>query len=259
MPEKLHHSAAAVFDDKIYVVGGYRDGWEPVNSLYIYDWDTDSWSTGNSMPTLRAALTAQFVDGKLYAIGGANRIALDIVEVYDPTTDSWETKTPMPTSREHLTSAVVGEKIYVIGGRTMSLESNLNSNEVYDIATDSWEILEPMPTPRGGLAAAEIAGTVFVFGGESPNQSFSSNEQYIPGEGWFTRDSMPTARHGIGAVKVDDRIYVLAGGLIPGTSVSGINEVYYNPSYIPEFGVLASLVLVISISIYSPVQCFNVY
>ena len=85
--------------------------------------------------------------------------------------------------------------------------------------------------------------------GESLTQSFDSNEQYIPGEGWFTRDSMPTARHGLGAVKVDDRIYVLAGGLVPGSGVSGITEVYYNPSYIPEFGLLASMVLASSIAL----------
>ena len=37
---------------------------------------------------------------------------------------------------------------------------------------------------------------------------------------------MPTARHGLGVAEVGNRLYVLAGGLTPGGSSSGINEVF---------------------------------
>jgi len=214
--------------------------------LYNYNSETDSWSKAASMPTKRGALTAQFVDGILYAVGGTNRIALDSNEAYDPQTNSWQKKASMPTSREHLASAVIDSQIYVIGGRIISLQSNLATNEMYDPKTDSWQTLESMPTARGGLAAASIADTIFVFGGESPNFTFEQNEQYIPESGWFSHESMPTARHGLGAAVVDDRIYVIGGGLLPGASVSGINESYFNAAFVPEFGVLSFIVLGIS-------------
>jgi len=175
-------------------------------------------------------------------VGGANTIALSLSEAFDTRTNSWQTKAPMPTAREHLSSAVVEDKLYVIGGRVMTMALNLGANEVYDPKTNSWEILEEMPSPRGGLTSSAINGTIFVFGGESPFGTFNQNEQYIPNQGWQTHMQMPTARHGLGSATVNDRIYVIGGGVVPGLSVSGLNESYYNPNYIPEFG-LTSIVL----------------
>lgn len=246
LPITLHHVAAASFSGEIFVVGGYLEGWIATDSLFIYNPETDSWRNAATMPTKRGAMAAQFVDGILYAVGGANRIALDSNEAYDPQTDSWQKKASMPTSREHLASAVIDSQIYVIGGRIITLQSNLATNEMYDPKTDSWQTLESMPTARGGLAAAAIADTIFVFGGESPNFTFEQNEQYIPESGWFSHESMPTARHGLGAAVVDDRIYVIGGGLVPGASVSGINEAYFNAAFVPEFGTLSFIVLGIS-------------
>ncbi|MCH8873205.1 hypothetical protein IH824_10620, partial [candidate division KSB1 bacterium] len=141
------------------------------------------------------------------------------------------------TNIGNMVLAVVGAVVflmYVIGGRVMTLSSNLDTNEVYDPKTDTWQSLEPMPTARGGLAAATIGNTIFVFGGESLTSTFEQNEQYIPEAGWFSHTRMPTPRHGLGAVAVDDRIYVIGGGVVPGASVSGINESYYNANFIPE-------------------------
>ena len=129
----------------------------------------------------------------------------------------------------------------------MSLTSNLVANEAYDPKTDSWEKLEDMPTPRGGLSATAIADTIFVFGGEERFGTFTENEQYIPGEGWESRMDMSVGRHGLGAATVNDRIYVIAGGVVPGLSVSGLNESYYNAKYVPEFGTFTVLILGISL------------
>ncbi|MEE9565504.1 MAG: kelch repeat-containing protein, partial [Nitrosopumilaceae archaeon] len=234
---------------EIYVVGGIEDGWIETDSLFIYSQENDSWREATNMPTKRGALTAQFIDGVLYAVGGSTRIAMDTNEAYNPETDSWEKKTLMLTARDHLTSAVLGGKMYVIGGRSISLATNLGTNEVYDPATDSWTSLESMPTPRGGIAAAEIGGSIFVFGGEQTSGTFSENEQYIPNEGWFSHKSMPTSRHGLGAAAVDDRIYVIGGGVAPGLSVSNVNESYYNANFVPEFGVLSFVVLGVSFTL----------
>jgi N-acetylneuraminic acid mutarotase len=242
LPIPMHHVGATSYSGEIYVIGGYLEGWRASNSLYIYNPES-GWREGAAMPTKRGALTVQFVDGILYAVGGADRIALDVVESYSPENDSWISKNQMPTARDHLASAVVDSKMYVVGGRIITLATNIGTNEVYDPFTNSWNSLESMPTARGGITAASIAETFFVFGGESNTGTFSQNEQYIPGTGWFSRESMPTARHGLGAVTVGDRIYVIGGGIEPGVSVSAVNEAYYNAKFIPEFGVLSFLVL----------------
>ena len=122
------------------------------------------------MLTPRAALTAQFLNGILYAVGGTNNEAKSLTtnEAYDPATDTWTEKAPMLTARQHLASAVSDDKMYAIGGRTSGKSSNLNNNEAYDPATDTWTEKAPIPTVRGGIAAAVVEGEVYVFGGESP-------------------------------------------------------------------------------------------
>ena len=58
-----------------------------IATVEIYDPATDSWSRGADMPTPRADLTVNEVEGKLYAIGGTRHVgieALGTVEEYDP-------------------------------------------------------------------------------------------------------------------------------------------------------------------------------
>ena len=251
LPAKLHHPAAASFDGKLYVVGGYSADYSitpGVNSLYIYDPNSDIWSQGADMPTARGALTASFINGKLYAVGGKDHFTLVSNEAYDPLTDTWTKKAHMPTPRDHLASAVIDDKLYVFGGRQDSTASrNVDANEIYDPNTDTWKKLEPLPTPRSGLSAVTLNGTIFVMGGESFSKMFEENEQYIPGEGWISHLPLHTPRHGFGGVAVDGRIYTIGGGTYRGFSFSNINESYYNPNVIPEFGVMTTLILVFSL------------
>ena len=84
------------------------------------------------MPTARGALTAMFIDEKLYAIGGEgeNRI-MDTNEAYNSKTKTWIAKSSMPTARHHAASAVVDGNVYVIGGRIEGFLpiTNVNVNE----------------------------------------------------------------------------------------------------------------------------------
>jgi len=88
-------------------VGGYLDDKIPSNKSFIYDPTTDVWQEGKSMPTARAALTAQFIENILYAVGGTDdNNPLTVNEAYDPTTDTWTSKANMPTPRQHMASGV---------------------------------------------------------------------------------------------------------------------------------------------------------
>jgi N-acetylneuraminic acid mutarotase len=105
LPQPLHHSAASSFNGKIYVIGGSSSSgvnWIPTNKLFIYDPLEDKWIEGKPMPTARGAMTANFVNGILYVIGGysSNQI-VDVNEAYDPLSNEWVSKKPMPTPRHH--------------------------------------------------------------------------------------------------------------------------------------------------------------
>ena len=230
LPRALHHTAAASFNGKIYVVGGFiSNEWIPTNQLFVYDPIKNKWSEGKSMPTARGALTALFVNGTLYAMGGQSHRVLDINEAYDAVNGNWVTKAPMQTARHHAASAAVDNEIYVIGGRTTmsSATENVNTNEVYDTKTEKWTGVQAMPSERSGIWAAAINNSFFVFGGEDLTRIYGNNEEYdTQRDTWSSREPMPTPRHGLGAVSVDHRIFVIGGGREAGLSISDINEIY---------------------------------
>ena len=180
------------------------------------------------MPVALGALTAKFINGTLYAVGGVDISGTSSSTLaYDPKTNSWTEKAPMPTAREHLTSEVLDEKLYVIGGRTAGMSANVDATEVYDPINDSWTELPSMPSKRGGLTSAAVNETIYVFGGEQPSGTFNNNEKYEPRTNtWSISQPMPTARHGLAAVSIYDRIYVIGGGPEPGGSQTGLNEIF---------------------------------
>lgn len=231
LPKPLHHSAATSYGGKIYVVGGFISAeWIPSNQLFIYDPIKNEWTEGKPMPTPRGALTAIFVNGILYALGGQDEEGiLNINEAYDPITDRWVSKTPMPTGRHHAASATVDNKIYVSGGRIAGSSPlvNVNINEMYDTETEKWTTVEPMQSKRSGIAAASVNNNIFVFGGEDLTRTYGNNEKFDTQDGkWTSQEPMPTSRHGLAAVSINNRIFVIGGGPEPGLSVSNANEIY---------------------------------
>lgn len=231
LPKPLHHTAATSYGGKIYVVGGFISAeWIPSNQLFIYDPIKNEWTEGKPMPTPRGALTAIFVNGILYALGGQDEEGiLNINEAYDPITDRWISKTPMPTGRHHAASATVDNKIYVSGGRIAGSSPlvNVNINEMYDTETEKWTTVEPMQSKRSGIAAASVNNNIFVFGGEDLTRTYGNNEKFDTQDGkWTSQEPMPTSRHGLAAVSINNRIFVIGGGPEPGLSVSNANEIY---------------------------------
>lgn len=218
LPIALDHSASDTYNGKIYLVGGFiEDGGSrhAINSLFIYDPVINKWKEGQPMLTSRAGLTAKFINGTLYAIGGStgdNAGQVNLNEAYDPKSNTWTLREPMPTARHHITSQFIDTKLYVIGGRETGIPSSLDVNEIYDPKKDQWTTGEPMPTKRSSIASATIDGIIYVFGGEQEVGSFNKNEKYdIKSNKWSEDVPMPTARLGLEAIAHDNEIYVIGG------------------------------------------------
>jgi N-acetylneuraminic acid mutarotase len=223
------------------VVGGFIEGKKPTDTLFIYDPNSNKWQRGKPLPGPRGALTADFINGTLYAIGGvdASHTPVATNEAYDPKKDTWTEESPMPTARHHHTSAVVDGKLYVIGGRILGngvqsqlneALSNLDDNEMYNPVNDSWAVMEQMPTKRSGIAAAvsPADNNIYVFGGQSLDGAFNNTEKYDPKMNhWTTATPMPTARLGLNAAPLDDKIFVIGGKTDVGPHVSELNEILY--------------------------------
>lgn len=241
LPTPLDHTAATTDGSRIYVVGGFSGTGprEPSDRLFIYDPNTDEWQEGNRMSEPRAALTADFINGLLYAVGGINSSHIPVTtnEVYDPVSNSWSETTSMPTPRHHHVSAVVNGELYIIGGRilTDAQESNiddtltnLNDNEKFDPVNKTWSIQEQMPTKRSGMAAevSPFNGNIYVFGGESLTGAYNVTEIYdTKANKWSSGIDMPTPRLALEAVAIDNQIYILGGRNDRDRSVANILEI----------------------------------
>jgi len=129
-----------------------------------------------------------------------------------------------PTPREHLAVTASGGRVYVLAGRLGGIDTNLALLEVYAPGR-GWHRLPPVPSPRGGTGAAVLGGRIVSAGGEEPAGTIGSVYAYdIARARWSRLSDLPTPRHGVGVVAAGRRVYVVAGGTVPGLSVSGANE-----------------------------------
>ena len=117
-------SALAVFDNKIYCIGGVSQD-QGYNLNQIYDPETDSWGSGASPPTsvdggAAAATTDALGPKRIYVLGNPANLRQGeeqvFVRIYDPETDNWTSGSDTLTRRYNFGVAVVDDTFYVIGG-----------------------------------------------------------------------------------------------------------------------------------------------
>jgi len=249
IPTHQQSFAVAAYQNKIYVFGGCSSfnqitGY-PINCTGAneeYNPATDSWETKAPMPTARAEMQANVVNGKIYVISGtiSSGSISNATEVYDPTRDSWSTASPIPTPVGLYTSAVVDNKIYVEGGgKSGPVITDLN--QIYDPITNVWTLGAPLPTP-GLLAAAGATTGVFaptrlyVIGGTADGiNALNTTHIYDPQtNSWTIGASMPTARGFLSVAVVNDTLYALGGTnnlLNPQAPTNAVNEQYFPVGY----------------------------
>jgi hypothetical protein len=230
LPVALHHAAAAVVNDRLFVAGGFGGGrvrWTALETVWEFVPAANAWQPRAPMPTPRGALALAVLGGRLHTLGGSADGVTGAHEIYDVAANRWTAANPMPTARDHLAAVGFQGRVWALGGRASFMGEQYGNVEIYDPVTDSWRTAPPLPAARGGLAAAVIDDRIFVFGGEAPLRIFSASEMYeIAGNRWIAKEPMPTPRHGIGAAVIGNRIYVPAGGTEPGFAATSANEVY---------------------------------
>ena len=243
-----HHVALVEYKGKIYVFGGFvkpatgPTAWVPIDNVWEYDPNADSWKALAPLPTKRGSANAVVHEGKIYVIGGAGlhpgsketavhparpHRSLGTNEVYDPATNTWETRQPMPTARNHAAAGMVNNKIYVIGGRVgaafITRASNTGIVEEYDPATDQWGALKAsMLNPRSASAWGTFKGKIYVGGGEERSsgpwqRTFRAVEAYEPRTNtWSILPDMTFPRHGLAGDIVNGKFHLVSGEGVSG-------------------------------------------
>jgi N-acetylneuraminic acid mutarotase len=262
MPTARSGFAVAVYQNKIYCIGGTTgDSDNSVSGFTgvteVYDPATDEWETETPMPTPRADLSANIVNGKIYCIGGKKYWGVDpfyqelnATEVYDPVRNFWITKSPMPIPVLGAASAVLDGKIYVIGGSRhfqVGWElSTVNSNQVYDVENDAWSTRTSLPKTESYAAAGATSGVTapkriyFAGGSNQTNYSMVTYAYDSTSNAWSTVAAMPTPRVYLAVAVVDDILYAIGG-------FDGANWLDVNEQYVPVgYGTVPPLLEVLS-------------
>jgi N-acetylneuraminic acid mutarotase len=170
----------------------------------------DQWTSMAPMPTARFLLAAATVNGKIYAIGGADGSInyLNTVEVFDPASNNWSAAPAMPTARAGLAAVALNGKIYAIGGFN---GSSLDSVEVFDPSSNSWSVAASLPSVRDYLAAAAVNGKIYAIGGIGLN-FLNTVDVYDPSSNsWSAAASMAIDRYLFAAASVNEKIYAIGG------------------------------------------------
>lgn len=234
LPRRLDHIQGVEVGGKIYYIGGLA-GWPRphADSVYIYDPETDTFTTGAPMPRGRGGGGVVVHEGRIYFAGGLHDgRAVRWLDVYDPSSDSWSRLPELPRPRDHFHAAVVDGKLYAIGGRDTELGREIAETDAYDIEARTWRTgLAPIPTLRGGFGAAVVGSEILVLGGEDADGAHAEVEAYDTRTNrWRALEPMPTPRHGIQAAICGGAVYVAAGGTTPGgENPSDVTEVYLPP------------------------------
>ena len=165
MSEAKYNMAIAVFNDKIYIIGGTR-GDVAFDTIDEYDPLTDTWTTKTPMPFHRHISYFAQLGDKVYLFGNPTY-------VYDLATDSWSQRAAPPFDNVGApAAAVLNGKIYVFGGSfSWGGTGPIGIPDVYeyDPSTDTWSPKTPMATGVALLwqGASVVGNKVYVLGGQT--------------------------------------------------------------------------------------------
>lgn len=228
-PIELHHFQPVVYDDEIYVVGaltGEYPGETPVEDIYVYNPERDTWRTEGKIPSDRARGSAGVVvdDDMLYVVcgikDGHRGDHKKWLDRYNLKTKEWMQLPDAPLARDHFQAAIVRGKLYSLAGRTTISDDNpfkhtIGTVDAYDIDSENWSTLPvELPTWRAGNFVLVMQDELIVIGGESFTQEKAHSEVEalnVITKKWRSLPALPVGRHGTGVVNYKDKLYTSSG------------------------------------------------
>jgi N-acetylneuraminic acid mutarotase len=99
-----------------------------LNTIEIYDPESDRWELGPPMQENRSGFGAAVLNGQIVVMGGeiiySGLDTLDSVEVFDPAAGNWSFAPPMPFTLHGVPAAVSNGTLYVLGGADVAGTAN---------------------------------------------------------------------------------------------------------------------------------------
>ncbi|MGH0138559.1 UNVERIFIED_CONTAM: hypothetical protein FKN15_038825 [Acipenser sinensis] len=200
MPDHTRESySVSLLGPNIYVTGGYRtDNIEALDTVWVYNGDTDEWTEGCPMLHARYYHCSVTLHGCVYVIGGYRGGApAGEAEFYDPLKKTWSPVANM-VQEYGLCSVALNNKLHLVGGQT-------TITDCYDPEKDEWRQMAPMMERRMECGAVAMNGCIYVTGGYSYSKGtyLQSIEKYDPEQDkWEIVGTLPSAMRSHGCVCV---------------------------------------------------------
>ncbi len=229
MPTVRSGSAAAVLDNKIYVMGGglrLPDGrFKFFRTVEIYDTEKNTWTSGPDMLMPHDYPASAVCNNQIYVFGGHHPDATNggpmtdpgfsFCEAFDREKSVWHEIAPMPEPRFAAASVVADDKILVMGGAGLRKEGFLNFDIIdsYDPSANKWsESGIRLPRPAAGLGALAHNNRLFIFGGKDGNKIENRVVCLEPNHNdWVETDQLKEGRIVMGVASIGNTIYLLGG------------------------------------------------
>ena len=188
LPVKLSAHDVTVYQDKLYITGGYN--WtEKKSSDAIYELSLASPYAVKllaRMPQPRRNHRAEIVNGKLFILGGTttrqSKDATNSVVVYDFIKNEIKPCVSLPEPVSGMSTVTWGNMIIVVGGVDKNGQ-DLNDVIMYHIETGRSERLPSLKHKRYGPSAVIVHDVIVVLGGANDEKGYlNSVESFKMGD-----------------------------------------------------------------------------
>ena len=187
LPNTRKDHSSAVYNNYLYVVGGWLDGLAVTSSVLFATINStgsiDSWTETTALPSSTRRQTSLAYNGYLYILGGwdaknANTSTVLYAAINATgSLGSWINTTPLPSSTYYHTTILNNGQIYMIGGRDS--KDNGTSTVLFasvnaDGSLSSWTNTTALPNSLWGHSSLTNNGYVYAFSGFAPGSNTST-------------------------------------------------------------------------------------
>jgi N-acetylneuraminic acid mutarotase len=188
LPIKLSGHDVTVYQDKLYIIGGYNQSESKISDA-IYELSLALPYTVKllaRMPQPRRNHRAEIVNGKLFILGGTTtgwpKDATDSVVVYDFIKNEIKPCPSLPRPVSGMSTVTWRNMIIVVGG-VVKNEQVLNDVIMYHIETGRSERLPSLKHKRNGHSSVIMHDVIVVLGGWNNEEGFlNSVESFTMGD-----------------------------------------------------------------------------